>query len=124
MDVLVMLIPDPDTPGDERERLMRRMRAELAELDIDSVRTLPGRVAPDGAKGVDADSVGAIIVAMSVSGGVITSVIETLRDLLERHAARHRMSVTINGDSIELERATADQQCDLVRAYVHRHTNV
>ena len=48
--------------------------------------------------------------------------IETLRDWLGRHSGRHRISVTIDGDTIELERATAGQQRELVDAYVRRHS--
>jgi hypothetical protein len=121
MDVLLVLEPDAELDADAGERLTRQLRAELAELDIESIGAPAGRDAPDGAKGADPVTLGAIVMAMSASGGVFNSVVETLRDWLGRHARRHRISVTIDGDTIELERASAEQEQQLVEAYVRRH---
>jgi hypothetical protein len=103
------------------ERLLRQLRSELRELDVESVTTEPGGPAPDDAKG-DALTAGALIVALSASGGVFVSLITTLQDWLGRHSGRHRISVTIDGDTIELERARPEQQRALVEAFVLRHS--
>jgi hypothetical protein len=71
------------------DRLARGLRAELAELDVDSV-TLAGGVAPDCSKSADAVTIGALVVALSASGGVFTALIQMLRDWLGRQADRHR----------------------------------
>lgn len=60
--------------------------------------------------------------AFSASGGVFTTLIGTLRDWLGRQSGRHRISVTIDGDTIELERASVAQQQQLLDAYVRRHS--
>jgi hypothetical protein len=117
-----MLLPDPDVDVEECQRLMRRLRDELAELDVEEIIPVAGGPAPPGSKGLDPATLGAIVVAMSASGGVFTSVIGAVKDLLERHAARHRISITIDGDTIELERATVEQQSELVGAYISRHS--
>ena len=122
VNVLLVLEPDPELDPEACERLTRWLRSELAELDVESVGLAAGGTVPDGAKGTDPVTVGAVIVALSASGGVFTGLIETLRDWLGRHAGRHRISVTIDGDTIELERATAGQQRELVDAYVRRHS--
>ena len=122
MNLLLVLEPDPELDPEACERLIRQLRAELVELDVESVVPAMGGTAPDGAKGTDPVTLGAVIVALSASGGVFTGLIETLRDWLGRHAGRHRISVTIDGDTIELERATAGQQRELVDAYVRRHS--
>ncbi len=122
VNLLLVLEPDPELDPEACERLIRQLRTELAELDVESVVPAMGGTAPDGAKGTDPVTLGAVIVALSASGGVFTGLIETLRDWLGRHAGRHRISVTIDGDTIELERATAGQQRDLVDAYVRRHS--
>jgi hypothetical protein len=121
MRVLLVVEPDASTDRDDADRLARRLRAEIAELDVESV-TLAGGAVPDGAKSADAVTLGALVVALSASGGVFTALIETVRDWLNRQSARHRISVTIDGDTIELERASAGQQQVLVNAYVQRHT--
>ncbi len=117
----VALVPDPELGDEACERLARRLRAEVAELDVESVQSLEGKAAPDGAKGADPVTVGALVVALSASGGVFTALIDTLRDWLDRQSARHRISVTIAGDTIELERASTAQRQELIDAYVRRH---
>jgi Effector Associated Constant Component 1 len=122
LSLRLVLEPDPESDPEVRERLIRQLRAELSELDVESADLAAGGPAPDNAKAADPVSLGAIVVALSASGGVFTSVVETLRDWLGRHSGRHRIAVTIDGDTIELEQATAAQQDELVRAYVHRHS--
>ncbi|MGH3874181.1 MAG: effector-associated constant component EACC1 [Pseudonocardiaceae bacterium] len=119
--VLLVLTPDPELDPEAGERLTRQLCAELAELDIESVGLASSGTAPDGAKGTDPVTLGAVVVALSASGGVFTTVIETVRDWLGQHSRQHRVAVTIDGDTIELERATAGQQRQLVDAYVRRH---
>ncbi|MEV0740193.1 hypothetical protein AB0I51_30635 [Streptomyces sp. NPDC050549] len=124
MDVLLRLAPAADADREETERLLARVRTELRELDLDSLQlhTVPGTVEPAGAKGgVDPVTVGAVVLALSAPGGVLTALVETLRDWLGRQSARHRVSVTIDGDTIELERASADERRELVDAFVRRH---
>ncbi|MFD4507087.1 hypothetical protein [Streptomyces sp. NPDC058457] len=121
LDVLLLLAPDPEMDPEAGERLTRRLRAEIAELDIESVHPAPGGTAPYRAKGSDAVMVGAIVVALSASSGVFTALVETVRDWLERSSARHRVSLTIDGDTIELERASAAERHDLIDAYIRRH---
>lgn len=124
MDVLLRLAPAADADREETERLVARVRTELRELDLDALQlhTVPGTVAPAGAKGgVDPVTVGAVVLALSAPGGVLTALVETLRDWLGRQSARHRVSVTIDGDTIELERASADERRELVEAFVRRH---
>jgi hypothetical protein len=114
--------PDPELDQEAAERLVRQLRAELGELDVESVAPAVGGVVPDGAKAADPVTIGALVVALSASGGVFTALIETLRDWLGRQSARHRIAVTIDGDTIELERASTEQKAALLAAYVQRHS--
>jgi hypothetical protein len=122
VEVLLELLADPESDEQERERLVRRFRAELTDLDLETVGPVPGASAPEGAKGADPVTLAAVVVALSASGGVFTSVIETVKDWLTRQSDRHRISITIDGDSIELAKATADQRQDLIDAFIRRHT--
>ncbi|MDF2267755.1 hypothetical protein P2Q00_20275 [Streptomyces coacervatus] len=122
LQVLLSIGFDPEVDPEPAERLTRQLRAEIAELDIESVGPARAGSGPNGAKGADVVTLGAVVVALSASGGVFTALIETLRDWLGRHSARHRVSLTIDGDTIELERASAAERRDLVDAYVRRHT--
>jgi hypothetical protein len=120
--LLVVLHADPEVDAERGEQLVRRLRGELVELDVESVAPVAAGPAPEGAKGTDPVTLGALVVAFSASGGVFTTLIGTLRDWLSRQSGRHRISVTIDGDTIELERASAAQQQQLLDAYVRRHS--
>jgi hypothetical protein len=120
--LLLVVEPDPELDAEAGERLTRQLRAEVAELDVDLVAPALDVAAPDGAKGTDPVTLGAIVVALSASGGVFTALIETVRSWLDRHSGRHRVSVTIDGDTIELDRASGRDQQILVDAYVRRHS--
>ncbi|MER5925460.1 effector-associated constant component EACC1 [Streptomyces mirabilis] len=122
MQVLLVVTPDLEVDPEAAERVTRRLRSEIADLNVESVRPGPSAPTPDAAKGTDAVTVGAIIVALSASGGVFTALVETVRDWLERSSARHRVSLTIDGDTIELERASNSERRELIDAYIRRHT--
>lgn len=120
LTVRLTLEPDSELDPEGSERLTRELRSELTELDVESVSAPAVGTAPEGAKG-DPVAVGALLVALSASGGVFTALIETLRDWLDRHSGDHRILVTIDGDSIELERASTEQKNELVEAFIRRH---
>ena len=57
MRVLLVLAPDPELDPEAVEQLPRRLRSEIAELDVDLVRP-EAAATPDGAKGGDAVALG------------------------------------------------------------------
>ncbi len=115
----VLSIEAPDADAEELDRLARRLRAELGELDVD-LRPVPGEV-PAGAKAADPVTVGSLLVAFSAAGGVFPGLVETLKEWLGRQAGRHKIKVTIDGDTVELERATTAERQQLIEAFVQRH---
>jgi hypothetical protein len=112
----IVLEPDDDADAEEVERLGRELGAELRELDVDSVQPAGERAAPDGAKGV-ATSLAELLVTMSGTGGVLATVVATIRDWLGRRDSG-RVVLTIDGDTLELSSATS---AELVDAFVRRH---
>ncbi|MCZ4101948.1 effector-associated constant component EACC1 [Streptomyces sp. H39-C1] len=120
MDVLVGLTPGSEVDAAESERLMMRLRAELRGLDIYTLRVLADGAPPDLAKAGDAVTAGAVVLALSAPGGALTSLVGWLQDWLGRQPARHRVSVTIDGDTIEVY-ATPEESRQLIDAFVRRH---
>lgn len=120
--VRLVLLPDAESDAEAGERLAYRLRREIAALDVESVRAEEGGGVPEGAKGGDAVTLGAVVVALGASGGVLTALVGTVRDWLARSAARHRVSLTIDGDTVELERASDAERRALIEAYVRRHS--
>ncbi|MCI3274990.1 hypothetical protein MQP27_28305 [Streptomyces sp. 7R015] len=115
------LTPDAEADAQETEELALRLRAELRGLDVDALRVVPDGAPPPGSKAVDPVTVGAVVLALSAPGGVLVALVGTLQDWLGRQSARHRVSVTIDGDTVELERATPDERRALIEAFVRRH---
>jgi hypothetical protein len=121
LTALVRLDCDPELDPETADRWARQLRAELAELDVGSVRLAPAAAPPGGTKAGDAVTIGAVLVALSASGGMLTTLVGTLRDWVGRRGGGHRVALTIDGDTIELAAATGDQQRDLIGAYLRRH---
>jgi hypothetical protein len=92
---------------DKAERSARRLRAGLKALDVESISWMTSETAPECANGVDPFALAALLITLSDPGGVLTVLIETARDWLARNSAARRISVTINGDTIVLEKARA-----------------
>ena len=118
-EALLRLEPGDEADAEEFDRLARRLRAELGELDVD-LRAVPGE-APPGAKAVDPVTMGSLMVAFSAAGGVFPGLVETLREWLGRQAGKHKITMTIDGDTVELERATSAERQQLIDAFVQRH---
>ena len=106
LQVLFALEAEPGADQEETERLGRQLRAQLLELDVEGVAAAPEGAAPQGAKG-DVASVAQWLVTLSATGGVFATVIATVRDWLARRSGAQSIKVTIAGDTLELERATA-----------------
>ena len=117
----LVLEPEPEADADEVERLGRQLRSELRELDVDTVQAVGERAAPDGAKGA-VESLTELLVTMSGAGGVLATVVATVRDWLGRRRDAGRVVLTIDGDSLELSSATAAERAELVDAFVRRHS--
>jgi hypothetical protein len=121
VELTVVLEPDPETDPEDRERLGRQLRNELRELDVDDVSAVEGPPPPDGSKSGVVASLTELLVTMSGGGGVIVTVIATIRDWLSRRGAGHKVTVTIDGDTLELSSATPAERAELVETFVRRH---
>jgi hypothetical protein len=119
-NVLVVVAPDPEADAEEAERLAHQLRTELHKLDVESVTLLQSDEMPPGAKG-EPLTIGQLLVTLGAGGGILTALIEMLRDWLGRHANVDRVAVTIDGDTLELDHATAQERRDLIATYVRRH---
>jgi Effector Associated Constant Component 1 len=120
VDVLVSLAPDAGADAEESERLGRQLRQELRSLDVDRVQPVTGGEAPAGSKG-DVAAIAEWLVTLSASGGVVATLVGTIRDWLGRRGAGHRITLTIDGDSLELDSATPAERAELIDTFVRRH---
>jgi hypothetical protein len=120
-DLVLVVESEPDVDPDEVDRLVRQLCAELNDLNIESVAPMNSDDVPLGTKGVDPFSLSALLIILSATGGVFSILIETVRDWLARHAVARHISVTIDGDTIVLEKSSARERDALIEAYIRRH---
>jgi hypothetical protein len=121
MEVLVVLEPDPGTDAEDSERLGRQLRNELRGLDVDEVIPVAAPAAPPGAKSGATASLTEWLVTLSAGGGVFVSVIATIKDWLGRRAGAHKVTLTIDGDTLELSSASPTERAELIETFVRRH---
>jgi hypothetical protein len=121
MEVLVVLEPDPGTDPEDSERLGRQLRNELRGLDVDEVIPVAAPAAPPGAKSGATASLTEWLVTLSAGGGVFVSVIATIKDWLGRRAGAHKVTLTIDGDTLELSSASPTERAELIETFVRRH---
>jgi hypothetical protein len=119
-NLILIVESESDVDIAQVEQSMRQLRAELNELDVESVVWMTGEKLPSGAKGLDASSVGSLLITMT-SSGVFTGLIATVGDWLARNVSAQRISVTIDGDTIVLDKASEQERSALIEAYVRRH---
>jgi hypothetical protein len=121
VEMRVVLEPEPGTDPEDGERLGRQLRTELRELDVDEVVAVERGAPPPGAKSGTAASLTEWLITMSAGGGVFVTVIATVRDWLSRRSGSHKVTLTIDGDTLELSSATPVERAELIETFVRRH---
>jgi hypothetical protein len=117
----VVVEPEVGSDPDDLDRMVRRLRTELMDVDVEDVEPMAAEDVPAGAKGADPVSIGALLVTLSAAGGVFSVLIDTVRDWLGRQSAAQEVSVTIDGDTLVLKKSSARERRQLIDAYVSRH---
>ena len=120
-DLLLVLELEPEADADEAERLGRQLRRDLTQLDVEAVKPATLTDVPEGAKGGAVDW-GSLLVTFSAAGGVFTTVIAMAQDWLDQHSAAQRIKMTIDNDTIVLDRASEREREQLIGTWVRRHS--
>jgi hypothetical protein len=115
-DLTVRVIADFDSDDEGLTELAGRLREELLTLDVDSVDPLPDEDIPEHAKGL-----GAVAGWLSVHLGSasLRSVVRTVRDWAAR--TNNSVEVSIGKGTLKLGNATAEQQEQIVEAWLARY---
>jgi hypothetical protein len=113
----------PETNEEELAELTRQLREELLELDVETVDLVRTGEAPARAKAGDPVTWGALLVALVASGGVLTTLINTLQSWLARHE-RRSVTLEIGGDKLEVTGISSEEQQRLINAWLSRHGGI
>ena len=109
---------EPDADADELDEATLQLRGELLELDVEGVERPAAAAPPPGARAVEAALVGTLMVtaAKDLGGAVVGAV----ADWLSRRRSRS-VKLQIDGDCIEVTDPSADDQRQLIEAFLARH---
>ena len=111
--------------GADAERLAALtgyLRSELLRLDVEDVTALPAGEPPPGARGFNAATVGALLIALGQSAEGLRSVVSVIKDWLRRGQGTGRaVRLELDGDALELSQASAADQERLIELFVSRH---
>ena len=112
--------------GADAERLAAvtsYLRAELSQLDVEDVARLPAGEFPQGARSAAVAAAGGLLVTLSKSPDSLRSVASAVWDWLRRGGGQGRkVRLELDGDVLELSRASAADQAELVELFVSRHS--
>lgn len=115
-ELLVQVSPDTDNDQEDLAGLAWRLRAELLDLDVDTVDPLTEGNVPEGAKGM-ATVAGTLSVRLGEAG--LKTVLTKILDWALRNG--RTVEATIDGDTIKLTNATREQQAAVLDAWLARH---
>jgi hypothetical protein len=102
---------------EERTEISMRLRKELLDLNTVSVEPFRTGQVPSGSKGVPVDW-GTLTV--SLAPAVLTAVVSTIKVWIKRHDAA-TVTVTRDGDKIEVTGNPSPGEQRLIDAFVDRH---
>jgi hypothetical protein len=110
---------EPGADGEVVDGLASDLRQELLELDVDSVSLVALGQAPEGSKGLELVAFGALLVRVKDSLPLVNTVLTAVRLWLVRASSSGRsLKITVDGRTLELSAATAEQQQQLVTEFV------
>ena len=119
-DLSLMLAPGLEVDLETYDRLTRELRADLAELEVksvDLVETLPS----DAARTGHLITPSTLLVTVDTSGEVFTAVTAAVLSWLGRQPVQHRVILTVDEESLQLENPTTPEQQLLLEGFIQRH---
>jgi hypothetical protein len=114
-----MVLQVQPAPGDDDEDLAdltQRLRAQLLDLDVDSVDHVADTSAPEGAKGLET-IVGWLAVKLGKEG--LRTVLGAVVDWATRTG--HSIEVTCDGETLKVTGVSSAQQERIINDYLARH---
>jgi len=120
---LQILLAEEDAEAERVAELTRYLREELLELDVDDVTALPGAEVPPGARAVGGTEIGALLVTLGSSTNALNQVITVIRSWLGRHHDAHpSLHLQMDGDVLEIRKATDEQVTEAFEMFLQRHS--
>ncbi|MGH3825471.1 MAG: hypothetical protein ACRDRA_21935 [Pseudonocardiaceae bacterium] len=113
---------DLEADAEELAMLAVDLRGLLLELDIQSADPLTRGPAPPGTRAGEMFVVGALTVMLAWSKELVTKLIESVQWWVSLGAGR-RVRIELDGDVLELNGLTREDQRKLIQLFIDRHTD-
>jgi hypothetical protein len=119
-ELVAALDAGPDSDAEETTQLTQRLQSELLDLDVETVEPAVGGEAPEGAKGAELLALGGLVIRFALDGNVLRSIVHTTAAWLGRQQSRS-VSLTLDGDALELTGISSEDQSRLIEMWLARH---
>lgn len=120
---LHLQVSEEGADAEQLARLTGYLRQELLQLDVENVTAPHSVELPSGTRGDGATTAGALMVALGQSAEGLRSVLSVIKDWLGRgHGTGRAVRMELDGDVLELSRATSVDQDRLVKLFIDHHT--
>ena len=116
-DLTLTLNAGPGTDDEDAQQLGHRLRADLLELEVDSVEAIRAGAAPAGSKG-DLVTFGSL--AVSLGPVAVSALFNLLQSWLKRHQEA-TVNLKMGGDEITVTGTPSPGQQQLIDAWLSRH---
>ena len=116
-DVEVALL---DADAQELDAAAGRLRQELLQLDVASVDRRYAGAPPPGARAVEVAMLGALLVKLAATPGLLRGVVGAVQSWAARSGATIKLK--IGTDTIEVTGASSDQRQQLIDNWIQRHS--
>jgi hypothetical protein len=118
--LILYVYPDSEVSSEELAESTMDLREEILELDIEQVDFVSSEGVPPQSKGDPSFTWGTLLLTLAASGGVLTVLINLLKEWLTRHE-RRRVMLEMNGDKLEVTGVSSEEQQRLIDKWLIRN---
>jgi hypothetical protein len=120
VDLKVILGAGAGVEAEEVEELTLQLRERLLELDVIDVERERADDPPDGARPGDVVSIGALIVSIVGSSGLLSAVVNAIQSWMIGLGPRS-VKLDLDGDVLEVTGIDSREQRRLIQVWLDRH---
>ena len=112
-----------DIDQETLEELTYELLGQILEIDVDNAELVRGESSPRGSRSIgETVQIGAILVTAARSPELLKGFLGLIESWVTHRQGRH-VRVEIDGDILELDRASIRDQRDVVHEWLRRHGN-
>lgn len=111
-------VTEIDVDQERLDDLTLSLRHELMTADVDKVAGLTDGPAPPASRGLDATTIGSLLVAVTGSTLAATQAINTIRNWVSRGPKDRKVTITAGDATLTLSNPTTERQQELLTEFL------